>query len=80
MLTLVSICAIFAIASSFKLERRNGKLWVGVGYIAAKNNVSAAGGVVIGVAGVADSALQGFAWGLAFGGVAGAIAGAAVGL
>lgn len=57
-----------------------GNVWVGIGYLAAKNGASAEAGAVIGVAGVAHAAIHGAAWGTAFGGPAGTVAGVVAGL
>lgn len=54
--------------------------FVAIGYAASKKGMSAERGLVIGVLGVWEGAVQGMAWGAAFGGPAGIAAGAIVGL
>lgn len=75
----VGLCA----SSAFLVKEKHnqaGKLYAGIGYVAAKNGASPEAGLAIGVIGVVDSAVQGAAFGAAFGGPVGVIAGAAVGL
>ena len=81
-MTLAVVCAISVESACLIKEKQNheAEAWVGIGYLAAKEGCTAEEGVIIGVAGVWESAVQGFAWGAAFGGVAGAAAGAIAGL
>ena len=75
----ICICA----SLSFVVKEKKhyaGEVYAGIGYVAAKKGASAEAGLAISIIGVADSALQGFAWGAAFGGPAGAVAGITVGL
>lgn len=77
---LLVFCGAFATISSVKSDLQAGKLWAGFGYWASKKGASAEAGLAIGVAGVADSAIQGAAWGMVYGGPAGVAAGVIAGL
>ncbi|SEE48611.1 hypothetical protein [Prevotella sp. lc2012] len=81
-MTLAVVCAISVESACLIKEKQNqeAQAYVGIGYLAAKEGASAEACAIIGVAGVWESAVQGFAWGAAFGGVAGAAAGAIAGL
>jgi len=58
----------------------SGKVWLGMGYFAARySRVSAGEGAAIGGLGLVDSTLWSWAAGAAFGGPVGLITGAAVG-
>jgi hypothetical protein len=80
MVALVTFCGAFATVSSVKSDLQAGKLWAGLSYWASKNGATAEAGLAIGIAGVADSAIQGAAWGMVYGGPAGVAAGVVAGL
>lgn len=74
------ICFAFSITSATKPTAREGKVWLGIGYVAAKNGASAEAGLAIGAIGLTHATVHSIAWGMAFaGGPAGIIAGAVVG-
>lgn len=79
-LALVVICAGFAITSKSQIAVKDGEVWVGIGYIAAKNGASAEAGAAIGAIGILDAAAWGFGVGMVAGPVGGAVAGAVAGL
>ena len=79
---LAVVCAM-SFGTAFVLNEKqanDAQAWAGLGYLAAKNGVSAEAGLVIGVMGAWESTLQGAVWGAAFGGAVGAGVGLAVGL
>ena len=74
------ICCATAVASTSKVQVKDGKVWLGIGYIASKNGASAEAGLALGGIGLLHGAVHSIAWGAAFGGPAGAAAGLVVGV
>lgn len=75
------VVANFAVGNIQKPEPQvEGKLWVGVGYLAAEAGYSNGSVAAIGVGGVAHAAMEGAIWGAVFGSGVGAVAGAVAGL
>ncbi len=77
MLSCIIICAVIV---EHKPVTKSGEAFVGITYAMSKKNCSPEACALVGVMGVWEGAVQGFAWGLAFGGPAGAAAGIVVGL
>jgi len=69
----------FSQDSALKKEKI-GKIYAGLSYVQAKSGGSAEEGLVLGVWGVAHSAISGAAYGAVFGGPAGAAVGIGIGL
>jgi len=61
-------------------QSNEANAYVGIGYLAAKKGASAEAGAIIGVAGVWESGVWGYAVTAAFGGPAGIVAAGVVGL
>lgn len=78
--SILIICGIFSVASVSKVEVADGKIWLGIGYLAAKKGASAEAGLAVGSVGLLHTTIHSIAWGAAFGGPAGAAAGLVVGV
>jgi hypothetical protein len=78
--TVALICCLFAATSTTTVEVKEGKVWLGIGYLAAKRGASAEAGVALGAVGLLHSTVHSIAWGAALGGPAGAAAGLVVGV
>ena len=75
----VALCLSLGSLAALQSRSTVNKIWVGLTYVAAKQGVSPGKVAAMGVAGVWDAAVVGFAFGT-IAGPAGAAAGAAVGL
>ncbi len=80
MLVLTAICGSFAMASPTEVPVKDGEIWAGIGYLAAKRGASAETGLAIGAIGIVDAAAWGFGVGMIAGPAGGVIAGAAAGM
>ena len=79
LLILVAICGSFAMASPNEAPVKDGEVWAGISYLAAKRGASAEAGLAIGAIGIIDAAAWGFGVGMVTGPVGGMVAGVAAG-
>ncbi len=77
---LSSICGSFAFASPAEVPVKDGEIWAGIGYLAAKKGASAETGLAITAIGIVDAAAWGFGVGMVAGPAGGLIAGVATGM
>jgi len=80
LIAMIAICGCFAMGSQNRFAVKDGEVWAGIGYLAAKNGASAEAGLAIGAIGIIDAAAWGFGVGLVAGPAGGIIAGAAAGM
>lgn len=80
LVVLVAICGSFAMASPNEVPVKEGEVWAGIGYLAAKRGASAEAGLAIGAIGIIDAAAWGFGVGMVTGPVGGMVAGVAAGV
>ncbi|MCM1051576.1 MAG: hypothetical protein NC349_06415 [Paenibacillus sp.] len=76
------VCAISS-TTAFALKEKqtnNAKVFVGIGYLVAKNGASPEAGAILGVAGVIQGGIDGAVYGAVFGGPVGFTVGLGVGL
>ena len=77
---LTAICGSFALGSVDRLAPKDGKLWAGISYVAARGGAPPEATLAIGVIGIIDAAAWGFGVGMVAGPAGGVIAGAASGM
>ena len=80
LVVLIAICGSFAMASPNEAPVKDGEVWAGIGYLAAKRGASAEAGLAIGAIGIIDAAAWGFGVGMVTGPVGGMVAGVAAGV
>jgi hypothetical protein len=80
LLVLIATCGSFAMASPNEVPVKDGEVWAGISYVAAKRGASAEAGLAIGAIGIIDAAAWGFGVGMVTGPVGGMVAGAVTGL
>jgi hypothetical protein len=80
LVVLMAICGSFALGPVEKAAPRDGEVWAGITYLAAKRGASAETGLALGAIGIIDAAAWGFGVGMVAGPAGGVIAGAATSL
>jgi len=80
LVAIIAICGGFAMASLNEAPIKDGEVWAGITYLAAKRGASAEAGLAIGAIGIIDAAAWGFGVGMVTGPVGGMVAGAVTGM
>lgn len=80
LVVLVAICGSFAMASQNEVPVKDGEVWAGISYLAAKRGASAEAGLAIGAIGIIDAAAWGFGVGMVAGPAGGMVAGVVTGM
>ena len=79
-LGILLICFLVSTMSETKVYVKSGKVWVGIGYLAAKKGASPVASALISTISIVDAGTWAFAVGSVATPLAGAVAGAVVGL
>ncbi len=77
---LIAICGSFALGSLEQAAPKDGEVWAGISYVAARRGASAEASLAIGAIGIIDAAAWGFGVGMVAGPAGGMLAGAASGM
>lgn len=77
---LLTICTVLGVSSNMLSKPKTNKIWLGIGYLAAREGASPGAGAAIGAVGILDAAAWGFGVGMVAGPVGGAVAGIGVSL
>ncbi|MBD3630948.1 MULTISPECIES: hypothetical protein [unclassified Cyclobacterium] len=80
LLILIAICGSFAMGSVEQAAPKEGEVWAGISYLAARRGASAEAGLAINAIGLIDAAAWGFGVGMVAGPAGGMIAGATAGM
>jgi hypothetical protein len=74
---LIAICGSFALGSVEQAAPKDGEVWAGINYLAARRGASPEASLAIGAIGIIDAAAWGFGVGMVAGPAGGMIAGIA---
>lgn len=80
LVALIAICGTFSFVSNTDVQAKAGEVWLSITYVMAEDGACNEAVLAVGVIGVADAAVWGFAVGSIATPFAGAVAGAVAGL